>query len=420
MNEPDDAFSERFNTGGESTKGDQKRYPEEDLAENVHDLLTEEVGLRLLGTVISLTPMGVNSYCEAKRGERACTIYCFATTGPQFLVRFDEKPTPPLWGRTFVQAEVIGAVRAWLERAAPADACSRFPFIGRQRRVLGQLRDNLIAAEPALAQHATYELISSECGDGCALWFRTQDRACDVYYYAYNGVPDAEFYWNQCLQFGARMAEVPDSNIRTEDGFLMALRAGKLASWNMHADLDSERTVVLAGLMKRWLCDQAMPSAIQHKYPWIVLAEMAWWYEQGRGVEGEFIASWRSVKELYQGVGYGRAVALQVLQFIDQLSEMGYDRTLRAGTSMYSLLVSRSRRHGLRHTMPNESYDPSKHDPYIAFCFGGLRFNPHISAGQMEVNAYLDDGERIKTCPSIVLTAELKMLLDKLQAIPIR
>jgi hypothetical protein len=52
---------------------------------------------------------------EAKRVRRACTIYCFAIAGPQFLARFDEEPAAPLWGRTFIQAEVIPFAASWVE-----------------------------------------------------------------------------------------------------------------------------------------------------------------------------------------------------------------------------------------------------------------------------------------------------------------
>jgi hypothetical protein len=419
--EEDDDFDERFDEWWESIQGEEERHPEEDLADALYERLTEEVVSRFEGTSVSLTPMGCNSYCEAKRGGRACTIYCFATTGQQFLARFDEKPAAPLWGRTFIEAEVIGAVGAWLEGASPQDLCARFPFVERQQRVLRQLEQNLLAIEPALAEHTTHELTFSDWGsDSCNLWFRTKDRSCEVYYYAYNGVPDARFHWDKCFQFGGQMAQVPNSNVRTEEDFLNALRAGELVSWNMHQDLDAEKTTLLAKLMKQWLCDQAMPSAIQREYPWIVLSEMASWYEQGRGVEGEFLASWRFVEEFYQRGSEGWPLVSQVLRLISQLRDAGYDRTLRAGKSLFTLIVSRARRHGLKQRMPNEQYDPGKHDPHIVFRFGGLLFNPQVAEGQMEVAAYLDDGERITTYPSIGLTTELKRLLDKLQAIPIR
>jgi hypothetical protein len=92
MSEPEDDFDERFEGWWESIQGDEERYPEEDLAENLHDRLNAEVASRLEGTTVSLTPMGCNSYCQARRGGRACTVYCFATARPQFLARFDEQP----------------------------------------------------------------------------------------------------------------------------------------------------------------------------------------------------------------------------------------------------------------------------------------------------------------------------------------
>jgi hypothetical protein len=70
--------------------------------------------------------------------------------------------------------------------------------------------------------------------------------------------------------------------------------------------------------------------------------------------------------------------------------------------------------------MPNEQYDPSKHDPFVAFTFGGLMFNPQVAKGQMQVTAYLDDGEQTVTYPSIELTDDLNGLVKKLESIPIR
>lgn len=400
--------------------GSQRRYPEEDLAEDLFDRLNEQVASRLQGTTVSLTPMGVNSYCEAKRGPRTCTVSCFATAGPQFLARFEEKPAAPLCGRTFIRAEVIEAVGVWLDGMSREDLQTRFPFVDRQRRVLGQLERNLLVDEPALAEQTTHELTFSDWGgDSCNLWFRTKDRSCEVYFYAYNRVPDAQFYWDECLQFGAQISGTPNSNVRTEEEFLKALRAGELASWQMHEALDAEKTVLLARIMKRWLCDQAMPSAMHQEYPWIVLTDMASWYEQGRGVEGEFLASWRQVQEFYQQYAKGPS-ASQVIDFVKQLRGAGYEKTMRAGTSLFSMLVSRARRHGLRHRMPNEHYDPTKHDPYIAFTFGGLPFNSHVAQRQMEVRAYLGDGEKTATYPSIELTPELNALMKRLEAMPIR
>ena len=120
--------------------------------------------------------------------------------------------------------------------------------------------------------------------------------------------------------------------------------------------------------------------------------------------EDEFVASWQFVKQFNDRGTYGRDVVLQVLLLIDRLCESGYDRTLRTGNSLFSLLVPRARRHGLKHAMLNESYDPKEHDPYIALSFGGLRFNPHISKPQMEVTAYLDDGVETASYPKIDLT----------------
>ena len=91
-------------------------------------------------------------------------------------------------------------------------------------------------------------------------------------------------------------------------------------------------------------------------------------YEQGRGIEGEFIGSWCSVERFYQSV-QADPFALPVLNLISQLRAAGYERTLRAGTSLFSLVLSRSRRHGLR-----------RGQAFIAFFFSGARFIDSVIA----------------------------------------
>jgi hypothetical protein len=394
-------------------------YREEEHARALHDLLTRELTRKLPGSTVCFTPMGCNSSCEGQRGQRSCTIYCFDISAPQYLARFDEKPAIPLWGRTFAQAEVIGAVYAWLAGQSPEAILEQFPFVEQQRRVLKRLQQAILEAEPTLIEHTTSELVSSSYGgDGCALWFRGSDRSCEVYYYAYNAVPDAVFFWDECRQFGAQMTEVVTGNIRTEEEFLQAIQAGTVSSWKSCLALDATKVALLARIMKCWLCDKAMPSAIQHEYPWIVLSEEAPFYEQGRGIEGEFMASWRHIDDMYKSLSRERSYS-PVPTFVRQLRNAGYERTLRAGSSLSTLIVSRARRYGLKHAMPNEQYDPRKHDPYIAFDFGGVRFSG-VEAPQMKVTAYLDDGEQTILLPTIELIPELDALLKRLEAMPIR
>jgi hypothetical protein len=78
----------------------------------------------------------------------------------------------------------------------------------------------------------------------------------------------------------------------------------------------------------------------------------------------------------------------------------GYDQSLRAGQSMWTLMLSRSRRHGL-----------NGHQPYIAFDFG---------APEMEVRVALDSAEpQHFSFAKAELTPEVEALLQQLAAMDV-
>jgi len=64
-----------------------------------------------------------------------------------------------------------------------------------------------------------------------------------------------------------------------------------------------------------------------------------------RPIEGEFISSWNWIERFYDSEYFPPKSF--VLQFIRQLRRAGYDREFRAGQSLWALMLSRSRRHGL-------------------------------------------------------------------------
>jgi hypothetical protein len=350
-----------------AARDSMEKYPEEDYARALDAQLSQELALRLPGTIAFVSGAGVHWNCRAEREQRAFTVFCFnapvEVAGPEFLVRFEEKQAIPLWGRSWEQTEIVAAACAWLEGRSVQALYAKFAFVEQQRRALEKIEQETIASQPQLAALPNRKMVPFAGSDGCTLWFRTDDRSSEV-----SGA-DANFYWDECLQF----------SVQTED------------------------SILLARLLKRWLCDNAMPSALQQEFPSVAMSNVAHFYEQSRGIEGEFLNSWCHVEEFYQGIP--RPFALQVLNLIRQLRGAGYERTLRAGTSLFSLLVSRSRRHGLR---PDQ--------PCIVFSFGDAPFTGGmIAAGEMEVATWLDDRERKIAFPSIEWSENLNTLLKQLE-----
>ena len=76
--------------------------------------------------------------------------------------------------------------------------------------------------------------------------------------------------------------------------------------------------------------------------------------KKGNGVEGEFILSWDRIEEFYDELELSRKNEIKGL--IKLMRKKGFEKTLRAGQSLYTLVLSRSRRHGLRENQASISF----------------------------------------------------------------
>lgn len=141
-------------------------------------------------------------------------------------------------------------------------------------------------------------------------------RSAEIYFYGKSEFPEAVFHWDQCELFRFKGAD----------------------------------RSALGAVLKRWICDNAMPSTMRKELAWLKIGGRADYYESGNPIEGEFIHSWDRIEQFYDGLP-SRLKGL-VPQFIAELRQAGYDRKLRAGQSLITLIVSRSRRHGLRAEQP--------------------------------------------------------------------
>ena len=52
----------------------------------------------------------------------------------------------------------------------------------------------------------------------------------------------------------------------------------------------------VAQLLQRWLLEHAMPRALEQEFPWLTTGQLAQYYEEGRGIEGEFLVSWDAIE----------------------------------------------------------------------------------------------------------------------------
>ncbi|MFP5229158.1 MAG: hypothetical protein ACLGXA_16200 [Acidobacteriota bacterium] len=273
---------------------------------------------------IALTGGGVQWRCSAQRGSRSCWIGCFEVGGPEFLTFFEADDKKTATARTSSQPETIEAVWTWLDGAPLSRMYESFAFVDWEKRRLQSLRDDAIARHPNLATAARNDLTVTPSGVS-HLWLRTPARSAHIHFISRHQSPEAVFHWDECELFR----------------------------------FEAKDNVSLAAILSRWLADNAPPSTLRKEFPWLDLGRLADFYEKGNPVEGEFIESWDQMEGVYEGSRFPPRTL--VLPFIAELRRAGYDRKLRAGQSIWSLVVSRSRRPRLRPEQPVVSFDFREH-----------------------------------------------------------
>jgi hypothetical protein len=238
---------------------------------------------------------------------------------------------------------------------------NRFKFVDEHDRELARLKDVILEIVPGLESKASLEVktLRFPC-----LWFRSGSRSVRLDFYGRNVLPDVEFHWDHSVLF------------------------------SFQTDNESG----LSAVLKRWLCDGAMPSAMRQEFPWIKIDELADFYEAGNPVEGEFFCSWNRIGDFYTNLVF--PCKARAVLFIAQLRTAGYDRKIRAGQSLWMLVLSRSRRHGLR---PDQAC--------VRF-----EFSPHEDAMIVEVK---HGDERSRLPSPIALSETVREALDRLLACPV-
>ena len=236
-------------------------------------------------------------------------VHCFHLKAPEYLTIFEERATEIATARTASASETVDAVHTWLLGAELPELYRRFAFVDRTKRALNQIREGVLQVAPDLEQGS--EL--AYWGSGIyKLWFRTETRSAAVYFYGKDEQATVDCHWDGCELFS----------------------------------FGNATTAAIASILKRWLSDNALPSAMRHEFPTLPIGELADYYERGLPIEGEFVDSWSRMEKFFDEERF--RPRSRVIRLIRELREAGYDRNLRAGQSLFQLGVSRSRRHGLR------------------------------------------------------------------------
>ncbi|MFD3166831.1 hypothetical protein [Herpetosiphon sp. NSE202] len=281
------------------------------LTQNIYAELTTRFAEDDPHVSVSLQGKGVNWSCTIQAAKRACKISVYPREAMPYWIGFQNADTSVADGWTAHASDLYLPIAAWLHGADRAELYTRGEFIDREIRALGDLEAKLIEHDHALSAMLRHELqpFSKRAYDLVA---QNPTRSCRIKFYGHNELPDAHFLWDDCPLFQFPVTQSAD----------------------------------LAVMLRRWLIDSAAPSALEQEFPWLSVGKLAHYYEGGQGIEGEFIVSWDRMAVFYTNFNWPMAPIGH--RFVGILRDAGYDRLFRAGQSLVTLVLSRSRRHNLR------------------------------------------------------------------------
>lgn len=287
------------------------KYPEEDWARDLYNDLTQRFTNRDQSILCSIEGRGIHWLCIVKYDRYTCFIDCFDEFGrAEYAINFQQNSKKMAGGRTHSKLETIHAVEVWIKSGEISLLYKQFSFVDRVKRDIIRIGKDLIAFSPELSSLAK---LKSLLADDMELWFESKDRNVSIRYYTNNDdgkIIDAAFRW------GTR-----------ESSILFTIKT-----------LDRS---CLAEILKRWVCDRALPSELRVKFPWIEMDDLADFYEQGNAIEGELLRSWDSTMRFYEAhkIFLGDNLTNLILKFMRAMRDEGYDRKFIASQGHYQLFL---------------------------------------------------------------------------------
>lgn len=305
-------------------------FPEESIAKEFYiqlqkqflqgeDLLLKPSNPIHPRVVICMRGEGSHWNCDIEKQNRKCSVACFHyefkyKKGPEYYIQFMEDQNMLATGRISDNKRALEVIQAWMDGQNLEYVYRNFSFVDEQKRKFQNIHATLLEANEAFMKCEVH--FDQRWGDIYNYSLKKNDRSIQYYVDPYKNLPKENFgftfLWDDCPVFYA-----------------------------CHIDLNK-----LISVMYEWLINQKFPSTLKSLFPWIELYSIAGFYERGEGIMGEFIESWNQVEAFYSQIELN--LKDKILNFIKAIRAKGFDKSVRAGTSMYSLILSRSRRHGLR------------------------------------------------------------------------
>lgn len=291
------------------------KFNQERIADNLYEKLKRYFQEKSDPIRILIEGEGVHWNCSLESGARKSKIHCFedfqdGDVKPEYLISFEEASINKAWGRTYDLEKTISSSAEWISGEDVQFLHNKYDFIDWLKRRIEFIEKELIIYEKEL-ENTARELVSG----GSDLYDYLVDfknRSCSISGFGENEPISFEFQWDKCTLF-----EVKQNDLK-----------------------------LMACAMKNWLIDEINPSQLAHQFSWIEVGDLAIYYEKGEGIKGEFIESWNSIERFYKRLN--KKSTAKILNLIKELRVKGLEEELRAGQSLYTLILSRSRRHGLK------------------------------------------------------------------------
>jgi hypothetical protein len=316
------------------------------------------------GMKVSIEGRGVHWKCIVERGNTQCQIHCFnydykkpERKGPEYYTYFKQEDVVVATGRTQEKQQTINAVAHWINNEPFEFLYKHFEFVDREKRALLNIKADIISFYPEVLNAEKIEVIDDHFYS-YHLQVEHKERSCSIYVNGYTGESVYKFRWDGTFIFETL---IPD-------------------------------TARMGLLVKQWVIDAEKPSVLKTIFTDIDFGKLAEDFEKGSPLEGEFLKSWDRVEEFFKEVNL--PIQPDIMQLIKTMREKGFDKTLRAGTSLYDLLVSRSRRHGLK-----------SEQPYVRFSFYYIK-------SIMEVQAWK---EKALSYDAVTYTNDIETILKTLE-----
>ncbi len=330
-------------------------YREEKIAKSLLKEVKKYLDNSEIKPFIDLDGAGVHWYCNLKLENHKVSIYsCDISYHPdekgrteEFIVSYFKDDNEVSCGRTSDREELMKSSEDWLYNKSK-EQLYKFDFVDHDLRKFQNLESDWINKFPDLAN--TSKVLENQ-GSGIVRYeISNNGRSCWSTGVGDQGEVYFGFTWDGCTLFEIE-------TIRKET----------------------------AEVLKRYLIDNEAPSSLNEEFSWIPVNDLTESYEKGEGIKGEFIESWKSILRFYSDFPEKSLPNKdKIIKLIHDLINQGFDKTIRAGQSLTTLMLSRSRRHGL-----------IENQPFLAFEFRNDKVQLHTEKGEIDQIDNIKINERI-------------------------